>query len=109
MIWSAAIHPRNMAEDHPLTHEEASRVRTLLATFYSERSDAPLTEIFSICDSNHDGVLSSKELKRLLNAILDDVVRDGEVEAMVQKADVNHDGVIELSEFIAAMMRTTAI
>ena len=98
-----------MAEDHPLSHEEASRVRTLLATFYSNRSNESLTEIFSICDSNHDGVLSSKELKRLLNAIVDDVVRDAEVEAMLQKADINHDGVIELNEFVEAMMRTTAV
>lgn len=98
-----------MAEDHPLSHEEATRVRTLLAAFYRDRSTEPLTEIFSICDSNHDGVLSSKELKRLLNAIVDDVVRDAEVEAMLQKADINHDGVIELSEFIEAMTKTTAV
>ena len=63
-----------MAEEHLLSHEEIARVRALLGTFYSDRTAAPLTEIFNICDRNSDGVLSSQELKRLLNAILDDVV-----------------------------------
>lgn len=92
-----------------MSHDEATRVRALLATFYRERSEEPLREIFRICDSNADGVLNSKELKRLMNAILDDVVRDQEVEAMIAKADVNQDGAIDLAEFIGAMQRTSSV
>lgn len=98
-----------MAEGAPLSHEETVRVRELLNNFYSQRSDESLHQIFQLCDRNQDGKLSHVELKSILNAVLDDIVRDDEVEAMMRRADTNQDGFIDANEFVEAMKRTSSI
>ena len=57
---------------------------------------------FKHFDKNNDGVLSKREIKNMLRPLHNDITQC-EIDRMIEKADVNHDGVINFKEFINAM------
>ncbi|GAB4858169.1 Probable calcium-binding protein cml18 [Ancistrocladus abbreviatus] len=61
---------------------------------------AELREIFRSVDRNNDGKLTQLELGSLLRS-LGLKPSDGQLEALIQAADQNNNGMIEFSEFIA--------
>jgi Ca2+-binding EF-hand superfamily protein len=62
-----------------------------------------LKKLFTIADSNGDGVLQPAEFKRLLQ-LSGFNFSPSQVEELMASADVNHDGVIQYEEFIPVAM-----
>lgn len=61
---------------------------------------AELREIFGSFDRNNDGSLTPLELGSLLRA-LGIIPSSDQIEALMQKADRNSNGLVEFSEFVA--------
>ncbi|GMJ16050.1 hypothetical protein like AT1G32250 [Hibiscus trionum] len=61
---------------------------------------AELREIFRSFDHNNDGSLTQLELDSLLRSLGLKPSSD-QVEALIQKADMNNNGLIEFSEFVS--------
>ncbi|KAG9090655.1 calmodulin-like 3, partial [Ceratobasidium sp. 392] len=61
-----------------------------------------LREAFRIFDKNGDGRITASELGTMLRA-MDKRPSDAEVQSMLDKADTNHDGVLDFPEFAALM------
>ncbi|KAG9078693.1 hypothetical protein FRC06_008236, partial [Ceratobasidium sp. 370] len=59
-----------------------------------------LREAFTIFDRNGDGKITAPELASLLRA-LNKRPSDTEVQAMLARADTNHDGALDFAEFAA--------
>jgi len=65
-------------------------------------------KLFTIADTNGDGVLQPEELEKLLGLSGFNFSRDT-VAQIMSRADVNHDGVIEYNEFIPMAMEIIGI
>ena len=88
-----------------LTATEKSDLRLLLADFYSNGcTEVTLRPIFELFDRNHDGKISRSELALTLRG-LQSGVTDNRVDAMMDQADVNGDGQLDMREFVRAMQR----
>lgn len=61
-----------------------------------------LREIFRSFDRNNDGSLTQLELGSLLRSLGLNPSSD-QVEALIQKADTNNNGLVEFSEFVSLM------
>ncbi|KAE8724169.1 putative calcium-binding protein CML17 [Hibiscus syriacus] len=61
---------------------------------------AELLEIFRSFDRNNDGSLTQLELGSLLRSLGLEPSSD-QVEALIQKADTNNNGLVEFSEFVS--------
>ncbi|KAK8516417.1 hypothetical protein V6N13_097707 [Hibiscus sabdariffa] len=67
-----------------------------------DEQTAELREIFHCFDTNNDGSLTQLELGSLLRSLgLNPTLE--QVEALIQKADTNNNGLIEFSEFVAVL------
>lgn len=87
---------------------EKATLRSLLTSFYTEHSDpGQLRSVFAMFDRNHDGKISRAELAVTLRALRSGVT-DSRVDSMMDQADVNGDGTLDLREFIGAMQRAKA-
>lgn len=54
---------------------------------------------------NGDGKLDRDELRRAMTQLGDDKLTEQEFDELMQEADVDEDGVIDMSEFISFMTR----
>jgi len=87
----------------PLPETMAPATQALdLATVSASAMETYLKRLFSLGDTNGDGVLSPDELEVLLRKSGFQFT-DKVVEEMIQICDVNHDGVIEYHEFVPMM------
>ena len=86
----------------PLTAGEKTVLRAGLEAFYKEGDAENLKVVFGIFDRNLDGRISRGELSVVLRG-LHAGVTDTRIDNMMSAADVNHDGCIDLREFIAVM------
>ena len=77
---------------------------SFLATQLSNKEEkAQLTEIFKSFDKNHDGILSKEELIQGYAQLHGSTDRAQiEVELILQRVDINGNGTIDYSEFLAA-------
>jgi calcium-dependent protein kinase len=77
---------------------------SFLATQLSNKEEkAKLTEIFKSFDKNHDGILSKDELIQGYAQLYGSADRALiEVELILQRVDINGNGTIDYSEFLAA-------
>merc|ERR1711966_506175 len=64
--------------------------------------DKYVHDLFAIADTNGDGILQPRELKKLLQ-MCGFKLSAKEIHTFVQQADTNHDGVIEYREFAPVM------
>lgn len=71
-------------------------------TKLDEEQMAELREIFSSFDRNNDGSLTQLELGSLLRSLGLKPSLD-QVEALIQKADTNNNGLIEFSAFVSML------
>ena len=69
------------------------------STFKAEDLEKYFKSLFSISDTNGDGVLQPDELKTLLG-LCGFALSAEEIAQFVSGADTNNDGVIEYSEFV---------
>lgn len=73
--------------------------------FYSNGSEIKLLELFALFDRDSNGKIDARELKGVMSSVSSHHVTDAEVNAMITEADMNRDGVIDTSEFIAVMRK----
>ena len=92
----------NMSE---LTQAQLERLGNLMEAFYKRGDDSAANEIFSLLDRNGNGRIDATELKTVMSQIAGETVPDDEVAEMLNEADTNKDGVIQLSEFIEVMKK----
>lgn len=75
----------------------------MMATKYpATNSDEDLIEAFKIFDSNDNGVITSNELRRIMQN-LGERLTDEEIEDIMREVDTDRDGVISFEEFKNAM------
>lgn len=78
-----------------------------LATQLSNKEEkAKLTEIFKSFDKNGDGVLSKEELVQGYAQLYNSMERAAiEVEQILQRVDINGNGTVDYTEFLAANLK----
>jgi len=60
-------------------------------------------DAFKVYDKNHDGVIEKDELKDVLEKILGKPPTEIQLGKIFDKVDLNHNGMIEYSEFVKMM------
>jgi Ca2+-binding EF-hand superfamily protein len=53
-------------------------------------------------DKNNTGVLSKREIKNMMRPLHNEI-NPGDIESIIEKADVNKDGFISFTQFINAV------
>lgn len=87
-----------------LTALEINGLRQALSTFYTDKNEQHLSQIFTIFDRNHDGKISRAELVLVMKSVQRGLA-DSAVEQMMDEADSNGDGFIDLREFSEVIKR----
>ena len=59
-----------------------------------------MTEMFGTLDVDKDGVITSEEVRRVLQGVGDTITQE-QTELIIQRYDDNKDGVVSLQEFLA--------
>lgn len=88
-----------------LTDDEKHRFFQLIVRFSEERRVEVLEEIFDIYDRDHNKSISAEELRVTIADLTDLTEVEDIVQKILESADSNHDGMIQLNEFIEAMKK----
>jgi Ca2+-binding EF-hand superfamily protein len=94
-----------MAESNPLNQEQMEELNRAMLAFYEQRDDSQLTVLFRLFDRDHNGTISAAELKTVMSDISGEIVSDNEIKDMIEEADTNRDGLIQLGEFAEVMKK----
>lgn len=94
-----------MVENNPLSEEQMNQFSQAMLEFYDKRDDSKLPILFQLFDRDRNGTISATELKIVMSAISGEMVNDSEIREMIEEADTNRDGLIQLSEFIEVMKK----
>lgn len=86
-----------------LSPEQMLKFRGALSSFYVGRDDSHISTLFDLCDLNSNGTIEKEELQAIMSQYYNEIISDQEVDEMLEEADTNKDGVIQLSEFFAIM------
>ena len=97
-----------MAEDTPLTEAQIEQFETALVEFCTTQNDANLRDVFKLFDRNGDGKITARELKTAMSSIDNADVPLEDCNEMINEADTNGDGVVDVNEFIDMMKKTFA-
>lgn len=92
----------NMSELPP---QQLANLNELMIAFYEGNDDSKLTEIFALFDRNGNGRIEAAELQCVMSQVSGEKIPDSEIADMIQEADTNKNGVIELNEFIVIMKK----
>lgn len=69
----------------------------------TKTNEDKLLAIFKQFDQDHDGILTANEIKEGFKEFLgDQLLFEGELDKIMEKVDLNRNGQIEYSEFVAA-------
>jgi len=66
----------------------------------SELEQNQLRMAFIASDEDGNGVIDAKEFKKALRLIVNKPLSESEVQSVMDRIDVNHDGVVEWSEYV---------
>ena len=88
-----------------LTPEQLAHLNNLMLVFYESNDDSKLPEIFALFDRNGNGRIEAAELKCVMSQVSGEKIPDSEIADMIQEADTNKNGVVELNEFIEIMKK----
>lgn len=94
-----------MAESNPLNQEQMEELNRAMLAFYEQRDDSQLTNLFRLFDRDQNGTISAAELKTVMTDIAGEIVSDIEIQDMIEEADTNRDGLIQLGEFVVVMKK----
>lgn len=86
-----------------LTADQVSQFLEALDEFYSQDNETKLNELFALFDRNGNGKIDSRELKGVMTSVTSHRMTDAEVQNMIDEADTNQDGLIDINEFIVVM------
>ena len=76
----------------------------MIQHFMTAKESQELEDAFNMLDKDGSGTLSREELLQCYQIIYGDNFNEDEVEAMINMADVNDDGVISYSEWLMIAM-----
>lgn len=68
--------------------------------------DAVLTALYKLADNNHDGVIQTDELAAALRGLGFDWLQEKQIQGIIQRADKDGNGVIDLKEWKAGAPKT---
>jgi Ca2+-binding EF-hand superfamily protein len=74
---------------------------------YAPRSKDSFKKLFRLFDDENMGCITAKNLRRVLKE-LDLQLDESEIQEMVERADLNNDGVVTEDEFYLIMTRISA-
>lgn len=94
-----------MSETEPLTEAQVKEFNETMAQFYETGEEDPLHILFRIFDRNGDGRISRAELKLVMDTIDSEKNNEEAIEGMMREADTNHDGYIDVGEFVVVMKK----
>lgn len=94
-----------MAEDTPLTSEQVEKFNEALAAFVDSQDEAKLREMFTLFDRDGNGTVTARELRAALSSIDGTDIPVTECQELVNEADTNKDGVVDINEFIEGMKK----
>ncbi|KAE9619530.1 putative protein kinase CAMK-CDPK family [Lupinus albus] len=110
-----------VAPDKPLDSAVLSRLKQfsamnklkkiairVIAESLSEEEIAGLKEMFRMIDTDNSGQITLEELKNGLERV-GSVLKDSEINWLMQAADVDNSGTIDYGEFIAAMIHLNKV
>lgn len=86
-----------------LSAEQKARLVELMTSFYETGAEDKLNEVFNIFDIDHNKKIDAAELKIVMAEITGAPVTEEQVQDMINEADVNKDGTIDLQEFVNVM------
>lgn len=92
-------------ETPPLTPEEITHFNEALIDYLTHHNNSRLEELFNIFDRNKNGSINSEELKMVMETISGRALTNEKVQHIIESADVNSDGQIDIKEFITVMKR----
>ena len=82
---------------------EAAVIAYITNSLTSKKTEQKLLEIFKHFDSNHDGYLSIEELRDGFKEYMgENILFEDELKKIIYNVDINNNGIIEYSEFVAA-------
>ena len=87
-----------------LNANDVQALRSLIEA-YQGGDDSKGPEIFSLIDRNGNGRIEAAELRTVMSQVLDERLTEADVNELIQEADSNKNGVIELNEFIEAIRK----
>lgn len=85
-----------------LNAADVQRLRSLMDAFWAG-DDNTGPEIFSLIDKNGNGKIDAAELGAAMSQVTNQRLDAETVNGMIQRADTNKDGVIDLNEFISQL------
>jgi Ca2+-binding EF-hand superfamily protein len=74
---------------------------------YAPRSRETYRKVFRLFDDENMGCITAKNLRRVLKE-LDVAVDENEIQEMIERADLNNDGVVTEDEFELIMTRLSS-
>ena len=87
-----------------LNEENLGRLRSLIDAFEGG-DDTAAPQIFSLIDRNSNGRLETEELRTVMSQVAGEKLTESDISEMIEEADSNKNGVIELNEFIDVLKK----
>jgi Ca2+-binding EF-hand superfamily protein len=94
-------------ENKPLTAEEIAQFNEILFNFITHHQTNRLEELFNLFDRNKNGSLSPLEIKTVMEQVSGHGFTDENLQHLLSVVDKNHDGLVDIREFIACMKHLT--
>ncbi|OMJ92598.1 hypothetical protein SteCoe_4608 [Stentor coeruleus] len=94
-------------EAKPLNAEEIAAFNDILVTYLTRHDTSRLEELFRLFDRNGNGTLSPLEIKTVMEQISGHGFSDDKLQNLLSIVDKNHDGQVDIREFISVMKRLT--
>ena len=95
------------AESRPLSAEEVATFNDILLGFLTRHDSSRLEELFNLFDRNKNGSLSPLEIKTVMEQISGHGLSDDKLQHLLSVVDKNHDGQVDIREFISVMKKLT--
>ncbi|OMJ78996.1 hypothetical protein SteCoe_21078 [Stentor coeruleus] len=87
-----------------LSAEESQRFDEIVSAFRNH-DFSRLDEFFNLFDRNRSGTIDASEIQDIMEHVIDEPIPDNEAEIIIQGLDHNHNGVIDLNEFMKYIER----
>ena len=99
--------PSPNPESRPLSQQEIVTFNEIIVNYLTHHQTTRLEELFNLFDRNSNGTLSPLEIKTVMEQVSGHGFSDEKLQHLLSIVDVNHDGQVDIREFIAVMKRLT--
>lgn len=99
--------PSPVREDKRLTADEIATFNDILYNYVTQKQTNRLEELFNLFDRNKNGTLSPLEIKTVMEQVSGHGFSDENLQHLFSVVDKNHDGQVDIREFIGVMKHLT--